>query len=697
MLCTRCPCGYESNVVECDPAGVFGGKSRKHRCKGGCPDPSTLLGQDEAADATFLARLTAALSDGALADGQTGADLTIGDVRAELARENDFLVRVHNPGQVMAQPDDWRTGVQVLRDERCSDVLAAIPPFGAPPGIRGCQQLSASQRGPYADSATPGCSTEPLELDDAARDQPYTAFLSRLDPPPPPPLPPPSQPPPAPPIPPSPSPPPQPPAGLSANAVRAVVFDMQRSFCDTTYLLSTEARCTALAFSLQQTILLGEGFSPPTLPPAAPSIPSPPPPPSPPWPGVPKEEEGRIVFQEAAHVTLSTYFLPALMDPAAEAALSTEAVAADTYEVNAGNHAKLIARSEPRAHMLDALDRQPGHEWAACTMWLEHVLYAPLPCRTGDVMTRCMDGARRCDDPNGPDPMEAPWLELDVRSGPPATVYGPLGEQKPRTPDYYLFAVWFELPDVDEYAALLFQSPDAGNPNFAAGEVGSGYELVLRDDHHQVLDVQCEPLSAQSITAFAPGLRRVQHRCLAPTAEPAAYETLTRVAYVRLVLPGRLRMIWLDGLTLEWRSPRDFPPSPPPPPPDPPAPPVSPSPGAPPLEPPPSPPPGSAVGPVCAFYRHRTLDGSEVTVDREQYEPCQLTPAECCDHLYEHRGQGFDAFVLSAHGCCTLQVIAAGDALRMYAAKLWLTNPLNDNATHGGAMTALALWPAGGD
>ena len=40
---------------------------------------------------------------------------------------------------------------------------------------------------------------------------------------------------------------------------------------------------------------------------------------------------------------------------------------------------------------------------------------------------------------------------------------------------------------------------------------------------------------------------------------------------------------------------------------------------------------------------------------------------------------------------------AEGDALRMYAAKLWLTNPLNANATHGGAMTALAMWPAGGD
>ena len=52
---------------------------------------------------------------------------------------------------------------------------------------------------------------------------------------------------------------------------------------------------------------------------------------------------------------------------------------------------------------------------------------------------------------------------------------------------------------------------------------------------------------------------------------------------------------------------------------------------------------------------------------------------------------------LGEHGCCTLQVIAAGDDLRLYAAKLWLSNPLNDNATHGGAMTALAMWPAGGD
>ena len=246
---------------------------------------------------------------------------------------------------------------------------------------------------------------------------------------------------------------------------------------------------------MQQTILLGDGFSPPALPPAFPAIPFPPPPPSPPWPAVPTSEEGRLVFVDAPHVTLSTYFLPAAIDAVAEAALSAEAVAADAYSENAGNHAKLVARSAVRGEILDALNTRPGDAWAACSLWLEAARGAPLPCRTGDLAARCLDGARRC----AQDPMADPWLELDVREPPADAVYGPLGELKPLTPGaYYLFAVWFELPSNDEYAALLFRSPDADNPTMDADEIGSGYELELRDDHHQVLDVQCEPLSKAS-------------------------------------------------------------------------------------------------------------------------------------------------------------------------------------------------------
>ena len=196
-LHTRCPCGYVGDSA-CGGGVFVTSKIYKYKCKRNCPDTSTLLGRDEAAEATFLARLHAALADDGLTSGAAGSTLTLNDVRTELSRANDFAVRIHNPNAVLAQPDDWRTGAMVLRDERCSDALSQIPMAELPDGIRGiggCQQLSATSRGPYADSATPGCSTAPLELDDAQRDQPYTAFLDRLSTPAPPPRPPPSKPP----------------------------------------------------------------------------------------------------------------------------------------------------------------------------------------------------------------------------------------------------------------------------------------------------------------------------------------------------------------------------------------------------------------------------------------------------------------------------------------------------------------------
>ena len=160
-----------------------------------------------------------------------------------------------------------------------------------------------------------------------------------------------------------------------------------------------------------------------------------------------------------------------------------------------------------------------------------------------------------------------PTLEFDIRevaTDTPWALRGSDDNVKAMTPSHYLFAIVLTLPENPEYGQLLFQSIQSDG--------GSGYEITLLDNDHRPLPskFQCDPLSLQVVQNYVAGLRTVQHRCLPASADPEAYAALAGdgVGYVRLTLPGSLRMIWLDSIVLEYRTPRDFPPSPPPPPPN---------------------------------------------------------------------------------------------------------------------------------
>jgi hypothetical protein len=617
--------------------------------------------------------------------------LTPSMIREMLSATNErVVVHTNRDGFVRPAPTSYRTGLEVLQAERCSTELAQNENVEAT--FYDCAKKAL--QGPYAGREEGTCSSYPLELDSAHRDDFTDDHLARLTAPKPPPRPPPSSPPPEPPSPPPPIDPPSPPAALSAAAIDNVLAGMQSSFCDSLYILSTQARCEALAFSMRQTVLLGDGFSPPILPPRAPSIPAPPPPPSPPVPAIPQAEAGRILFLHPTKVLLSTYFVPARMDPDDEAKLSKEAVEVDTYAANAGPNAKLVARTEVRDLLFDALDVRKPEAWAACSEFLEWETWAPLPCRTGDILDRCLDGARRCVNADS-GPMMDPWLEFDIREvaiDTPWALRGSDDDVKQMTPSHYLFAIVFTLPESPEYGQLLFKSVQLDG--------GTGYELTLLDENHNPLPskFQCDPLSLQVVQNYVAGLRTVQHRCLPPSAEPEAYAALAGdgVGYVRLTLPGTLRTIWLDSVVLEFRTPRDFPPSPPPPPPTPPSPPTVPLPSFPPLEPPPSPPPTNASGPVCSFLSGVDLEdvAGDLELGETIYEPCQLTVQECCDKLYENRHRNVRIFDLTDSGCCSLFSLDPPETDASARAKL-LAAPVA--GSHGVNGAGMALWPLGGD
>ena len=181
-----------------------------------------------------------------------------------------------------------------------------------------------------------------------------------------------------------------------------------------------------------------------------------------------------------------------------------------------------------RGELLDALNAQPGHAWAACTVWLETARGAAVPhC---DLATRCLTaraGAPRTRWPirgssstsanRPPTPSTARSASsaaharrlLPVRRLVRAAVQRRIrGAALPvagrRQPDHGRRRDWFGL----RAGAARRPPPGAGRPVRATEQA----------KHHGV----------------CAGARRVQHRCLAPTAEPAAYQALTRVAYVRL-------------------------------------------------------------------------------------------------------------------------------------------------------------------
>jgi hypothetical protein len=382
------------------------------------------------------------------------------------------------------------------------------------------------------------------------------------------------------------------------------------------YIVSAEARCSALATSMLQAFVLGDGFSPPMPPPLLdPAPPPPPPPPSPPRPRLPRAEDGRIVYQSPLAATLSTHFLggaetdPATASTEVGALMALANVANDTRE--------------------DVLQRITNGglgpmEWAACSEALAD-RGAPLPCRTGDFPHRCIDGAEHCGAVE--ENTRAPWVELNLREG------------LPTDRDYYFFALEVSLPPEPELGSLFFASAQGVSDD--RGDVTNRfYELEVFDAHHNPLPVQCKPYHKQSVDFYTAGMTHFQHVCLDALAPDEAYVAMRHVRYVRLTLLGEDRMLWLDGVRVTWRTLDALPPASPPPPPPPPTPP---QPGAPPDP----PPPPTAWG--CREYAHYAFAGTYAVAFRE---PCGLSGEQCCSLAYQHNHTA--AWHLSASGCCTL-------------------------------------------
>jgi hypothetical protein len=375
------------------------------------------------------------------------------------------------------------------------------------------------------------------------------------------------------------------------------------------YILSSEARCTQLAITMQEAFVFeGPSWIPPAFPPVAPDVDPPPLPPPPPSPKLPEGEQSHITYIDLAPAYLSTYFV---------ADHSGQGVGAD----DTGARTPLAQTNATRDAVLQQLNSgsAPFGQWAACSN-----ASAPLPCRTGDLERRCVDGARRCQADHLAN-MREPWMELDFSGALPAV----------ETHDTrYFFALELTLPPEREYGELLFRA--------AGGTVDLGYEVHTYDQHHNPTRARCQTWQAQRLTAYSPGLRQVQFVCLDALASEDAYNAMRTVRHVRIMLLGELRMLWLDSVRAVFRTLRDSNPSPPPPPGNPPSPP---SPSFPPDIP-------AATG-DCDFYEGLATVAYELMVDQQFVleEPCGLSPQACCALAHE---ESAIFFAVTLSGCCTL-------------------------------------------
>ena len=547
-----------------------------------------------------------------------------------------YVVAVLNQNQEGTQPTNFHSGLDALFRARCSDLLKATDALKDHPLLHCCvgsfDTVCTPDR-PYEAFADYTCNAQPLELDSGGVDEISTFYLDRLKPASPPPSPPPSPKPPPPPDPPTPPPPPAPPVAISADEARDLALKMQRDFCHSVYLLSAEARCSTLATAMAQRFELAFGFSPPSLPPILPADAfPPPPPPSPPSPSLPKAESDHLAYYAPRRVRLSTYFLGGVET---DAATASTALGSDMGYANVANATRQAA--------MDAVAALPVAQWAACS---EHLAGAPLPCRTADLPQHCLDGGdRHCSGSNTADNMRAPWIELDMRD-----LYDVIDAP---LRDYYFFGMDLTLPSDPELARLFFAS--------AAVEVGKEsaspdtvYTVTVYDEAHNPLATQCKPFEKQVVDHYVEGITHFQFVCLEALATDAEYAAMRAVRYVRLTLRGELRMLWLQGVRVTWRTLRDLPPSPPP------------DPGLPPLPPSPSYPPDNPNPPaahVCStLYPELRFNAGLVQggIALGYTEPCGLDAAACCALAYEHPQTHL--FTLSGAGCCTLYIVpdAAG-------------------------------------
>ena len=571
-----------------------------------------------------------------------------------LATDSTAVARYYaNPA--ILEPSEFgtfRTGLEALLSSRCSTWLhAQNVPFS-----KRCVGVGPDTTAWYRDSGVRGCSVGRLELVKKTTFLSSSVYLDRFYPPSPPPTPPPRPPPPFPPGPPPPRPPPIPPNFASRDAAYAYSKKVMRDFCDTVYIISEESRCAALAIELhaQFEITPGLGWGPPSLPPLTPGVDPPPPPPSPPSPQPPLSEARLIYKLSVTRAMLSTFFLPETGPSPPPMFPIVAGIQKSVYEQQqqgrSQNEMNLDATSTPtrvssekQAAMLDAANAIANSKSefslssiAACTNGLIDS-NAPLPCRTSVVTARCVDGGRHCasEYANG----YMPWLELDFRNF----------EDNPNAPRY-LFAVVVRLPTQEEYGRLFFHS--------LYGDVveNRGWELTAYDDHHHILNIQCQSWVKARETQYTEGLVDVHHGCLPATAGLDDYLIMSKARYLRITLIGEYRQIWIDRVDVIFRTITASSGNLPPPPPSPRRPPSL------PLVPDPPPPPPHAT---CTFYAKLVYENWESVI--VETEPCGISNEACCGYARafvdmnsnssQSGAASANAFVLSSSGCCTLIMI----------------------------------------
>ncbi|MBE34481.1 MAG: hypothetical protein CMI16_02805 [Opitutaceae bacterium] len=527
----------------------------------------------------------------------------------------------------------WSTyteGRVALFRSRCSDLLAAnsVPHAIACTGntdafrlYRGIEFLNVHSTTKFF-SNTGKCSDQIYELQSKPDQYDELHFIGRFDYFSPPPTPPPKSPPPEPPHPPSPHRPPLPPIALTAAQLDGRIDELQAVTCDSVYLISAESRCAHLAKELSVQYLLPD-FIPSPPPPDLPSPPPPPPPPPlPPEPPFPPAEFEEIaeVYVTIEGVTLSTYFVPEIsLDVLADGSPKRKLAAVyGTFDQGRTRveDIGLLAPQNVHDEMVAGMRLTPATRFASCGLTMpDGESPAPLPCRTGASTATCLDGYRRCSTMSVNS--EQPWMELHLDNVPGG---------------HYPFYIEFHLPKDPLYGHLLFYAYTQSR--------SSGYTIELRDEGHRLLSEQCLPQTRQVVNWYTDGLETYKHRCSDPLDPPARYYELARARYVRVILTGTDRQIWLNGVNVAFRKYWDLPPLPPPKPPPPPSP-------HSPLAPPDVPLPEVYTCNVVAGHTY-SLEAAIRVFD----EPCGVTEAECCAYVYQNnQANGYE---LSSSGCCTL-------------------------------------------
>ena len=623
----------------------------------------------------------------------------------------------------------WLSGGAMLLKTRCSDYLQNtwnINPDNP-------QVANPCIRSPYTGNVgTNGvvCYQGDLILKSEPDFGPASEFIHRfyIPPPPPPPRPPPSPPPPR--SPPPPGLPPYPPPVFSIGEIRSQARDIEERFCDSVYWLSSRARCDQLAIDLQVQYRLPH-YDPPSLPPIAPNDPSPPASPSPPPPLTPPGET--IVYivhallstqyrlKHDPHPPPPPYpapppspppippgsppppspepppgyparppYPPATpVDPCKDFvdttdtgtgcddltngfySASTSSLLCSLFtfrnncpysccslDLSGGRRlsqptVRYGSYSEYLTAML-LLQLHNVEQRSRCTQALQD---APLPCATGVTDSTCMDGTRPCShaelaDDRAVENGLAPELMLDMDA--PSWKRGK-----------YIHKFLLHVPHDDhEYGPLLHSSLYSGD-----GGGGVGYQILLYDAAGHLLQKQCRGDASQVLRSFVAGLYTYEHFCLEADATNEDVWTIAQARYVRLLLNGMWRQVWLQNLDVVERDldavsngtfyapPPSASPSPPPY--------KTPPPGAPPAQPsaPPSPetpPPGVGMGTVgglygCNFFENKYYAESTYTVPAQD-EPCLTTPQQCCYALIENRAVDplLNAYTIGPTGCCEL-------------------------------------------